>query len=106
MTNPHDSGSLTREQINEKLSGMIFDIEQLQKKCQRRLIDETGDYQGQYRKLLLRSVGRLLSIERNSALFDLPPVRPDETGKHGASNVPVQARGEALLFHPSQTMVN
>ncbi|WP_010631177.1 hypothetical protein [Sporolactobacillus vineae] len=106
MTVRHDSGSLTREQIDEKLTGMIFDVEQLQKKCQRRLIDETGDYRGQYRKLLLRSVRRLLSLERNSTLFDPLPARHAEAGGHGTNDVPVQVREEAPPFHRSQTMVN
>lgn len=67
------SSGLTRNEITDKVDHLIFDLDQLEKKYRRRITDETGKYQEQYRTLLLRPAARLLRLEQNHTLFELHP---------------------------------
>lgn len=74
MTDQKLSSGLTRNEITEKVDHLIFGLDQLEKKYQRRITDETGKYREQYRTLLLRPAARLLRLEQNHTLFELRPV--------------------------------
>lgn len=105
------TGGLTRDEINKKINVLIFGIDQLEIKLRRKIADEAGNYQVQYKAPLLRSVQRLLSLEQNTSLFELLPVKEGtsprteiETGEKHSSGISGESGSPDLFCKPHSVL--